>query len=232
MKSKKLRDLTLIDLGDKWLVIAVDSCGGIGVKKEDILNVDPVLVGGLTLRVTLMEVLSTGAEIISVTNGVMNEFHPTGEKLLEGINNELKAAKIEDVIINGSSEENFSPVSTGLAITVIGIVNKEDLKVGNDLKGLKIGLAGKPKVGNEIKLPVDDELVTYDEIYKLLKNENIVEIIPVGSKGITGELKQIKSEIKLSTDIDVGKSAGPATCALVFYKGDDIKDVKQIGDVL
>lgn len=232
MKTKKLRDLTLIDLDDKWLVIAVDSCGGIGVKKEDILNVDPVLVGGFTLRVTLMEVLSTGAEIISITNGAMNEFYPTGEKFLEGIKKELETAKIEGVIINGSSEENFTPVSTGLAITVVGIVNKKDIKVGNDLKGLKIGLAGKPKVGNEIELPIDDELVTYDEIYKFLKNENVVEIIPVGSKGIIGELKQIESEIELSTDIDVSKSAGPATCALVFYKGDNIKDIKQIGDVL
>lgn len=232
MNGKRLRDLSLIDLNDKWLVIAVDSCGGIGSKENDILKIDPYLVGKLTARVAIMEVIATGAKVISLTNGVTNEFDNTGLRILNGINDELKDANISDCQINGSSEENFSPSTTGLAITVIGIVGKKKFKAGQLLNQLSIGLIGKPKVGKEINLPYDCEIFDYKQVYSLLSDENVIEIIPVGSKGILGEL----NELKLMTDIkkthENTKSAGPATCALVFYKNALPEGVVHIGKVL
>lgn len=234
MISKKVRDLTLIEMSEKVLVIAVDSCGGVGSKEMDELKVDPYYVGRFTARVVFMEILSTGAKIITITNGVMNEFSETGERILEGIIDELKEANIGEVIINGSSEENFETANTGVAITAVGVVDKERIKVNKDLAGLKVGLIGIPKVGDEIKLQNDHQIMSYKDIYSLLDNNEVVEIIPVGSKGIINELKQINYEVQLNNDlhVDINKSAGPATCALVFYRWDIIEGVTQIGEVM
>ncbi|MBV1822090.1 hypothetical protein KUA25_29170, partial [Bacteroidales bacterium MSK.15.36] len=74
MKISKVRDLTLIKLTeDKNLIVACDSCGGIGNKLEDTLKVPAFIVGKFTARVALMEVLCTGAEIVSITDAVCNE---------------------------------------------------------------------------------------------------------------------------------------------------------------
>ncbi|MGV8146948.1 MAG: hypothetical protein ACLKAK_11135 [Alkaliphilus sp.] len=233
MISKKVRDLTLIEMNDKTLVIAVDSCGGVGQKEMDELKVDPYFVGRLTARVPIMEVLSAGAKVLTITSGVTNELNPTGERLLEGIIDELAEANINKVPINGSSEENFKPVSTGVAITVIGVVENENLKVGQNLSGLKVGLVGLPKIGDEIRLPHDSEIIGYTDLYSLLSEEKVIEIIPVGSKGVFGELKQIGYEVELDKNlkVDIYKSAGPATCALVFYRGDLTDEVIEIGAV-
>ncbi|MBN4074625.1 MAG: alpha-ribazole-5-phosphate synthase [Alkaliphilus sp.] len=233
MIRERVRDLTLIEMDEKILVIAVDSCGGVGQKEMDELKVDPYFVGRLTARVCIMEVLSAGAKVLTIINGVTNEFDTTGEKIFKGITDELIEANIDKIPVNGSSEENFKTVNTGVVITVIGVVEKENIKVSKDLSGLKVGLVGLPKVGSEIKLPYDPDIISYKDLYTLLTNDNVIEIIPIGSKGIIGELKQINCEVELSKNVkmDIHKSAGPATCVLVFYCGKLIDGVTEIGDV-
>ncbi|MBM7557146.1 hypothetical protein [Halanaerobacter jeridensis] len=55
------RDISIIDLSPgEFLVIACDSLGGIGSKKEDKINVNNRVVGRLTTQVALMEVLARG----------------------------------------------------------------------------------------------------------------------------------------------------------------------------
>lgn len=43
----------------------------------------------------------------------------------------IKRAGIDEVVLTGSTEENFPSFSTGLGITVLGIVDNSVIKVNN-----------------------------------------------------------------------------------------------------
>ncbi|OPL08104.1 MAG: hypothetical protein AVO33_02095 [delta proteobacterium ML8_F1] len=231
--DRRFRDLSLVDLGEDYLVIGVDSFGGVGEKPRDLLKASPYLVGRFIVRVPLIEVLVSGATVRALTSGVMNEFNPTGMRVLEGIKDELTEAGIYDVIINGSSEENFDPVSTGVAVTLVGLCRKSDFRLGRNLSGCHIGVAGIPKVKDEIRLPFDPEILSYATLQSLMAHPGVVEILPVGSQGILGELAQIEFPVAIHEKVafDLEKSAGPATCALVFYQGEAPQGVVEIGRV-
>lgn len=220
MKVRKVRDLTLITLhSDQTMVVACDSCGGIGSKAGDILKVPPVYVGSFTARVVIMEVMCSGAEIVTVTNAVCNEMEPTGREIIKGIQKELKAAGIDEIVLTGSTEENFSPPSTGVGVTAIGIADNKKLKINSTEEALIISV-GIPKVGDEINLEGDREIIDYTTIKELLEKPWVYEIVPVGSKGIVYEAEQLainnNLELILEDDIkvDIRKSAGPATCII------------------
>ncbi|ERI90076.1 hypothetical protein HMPREF1982_04343 [Clostridiales bacterium oral taxon 876 str. F0540] len=232
MEVWKIRDLSLITIDERrTMVIACDSCGSVGIKDGDVLKVPPFYVGKLTSRVALMEVICAGAEVISLTDTVCNEMKTTGEEIIKGIEHELKLAGIRDVVLTGSTEENFSTVSTGLGITVVGIAENNKLKVNNVKNEAVIISIGIPKVGDEINLNEDSEIVDYSSIYKLLNNNLIYEIVPVGSKGIAYECKQLSESNKLELyfeeqfKVDINKSSGPSTSIIAAVDCNGVKDI-------
>jgi hypothetical protein len=111
-------------------------------------------------------------------------------------------------------------ILTGLGVTVIGTVNKKDLRINKTNAGDRLYCIGIPKVGNEVKLS-DPYIADCKLVKQLLGLSHIHDIIPVGSKGIKGEAEQLASCLGLSLrwgkyiSIDINKSAGPATCVLV-----------------
>lgn len=221
MEISKIRDLTLIKLENKQtMVVACDSCGGVGMKPKDILKVPEVQVGRFTARVALLEVLCSGAEIVTVTDAVCNEMEPTGREIISGIREELKAAGLRDVVLTGSTEENFHTFATGLGVTVIGIAANNKLKVNNIKEQALIVSIGIPKVGAEINLDGDNEIVDYVSVYKLLEQKCVYEIVPVGSKGMAYEVEQLALnnrgafQMEGSVKVDLKKSGGPATCII------------------
>ncbi len=192
MKISKVRDLTLISLDEiSTMVVACDSCGSIGMKSGDALKVPTFYVGKLAVRVPLLEVISAGAEVITVTDAVCNEMEPTGIEIINGIKEELKLAGIKDIVLTGSTEENFKSISTGVGVTVIGIAKNQDLKVNTITKDCTIISLGLPKVGEEIGLIEDLDIASYKEVRTLLKLEGTYEIVPVGSKGILYEVMEL-----------------------------------------
>jgi hypothetical protein len=221
MEIKRVRDLSLIALDEKrTMVIACDSCGGIGMKEGDTLKVPPFYVGKLIARVPLLEVLCTGASVITITDAVCNEMENTGIEIIKGIKAELSEADIEDIVLTGSTEENMTTSSTALGITIVGIVDSEKLKVNKAQKDALIISIGLPKVGGEINIVSDEELVSYTDISRLLSSDCVYEIVPVGSKGIAYEAQQLALNNKLvlhleeKQSIDIKKSSGPATCVI------------------
>lgn len=232
MKVQKYRDLTLVRIDEKnMMVIACDSCGGIGSKQGDVLKVSPYYVGRFTARVGLLEVMCAGAQVVTVVDAVCNEMEPTGKEIIKGIKQELKEANIKDVVLTGSTEENFSTISTGLGVTVVGIVETKRLKIKSIFKSAAIVSIGLPKVGDEIKLEGDEDIVDYETVKCLLNLESVFEIIPVGSKGILFEAENIACNNGLhlyiddSVGVDINKSAGPSTCILVIVDIESINDV-------
>ena len=58
----KGRDVEVVQIDSNYsIVTACDSCGGIGLKQNDVVKCSPNIVGRFTTRVALMEVLSVNA---------------------------------------------------------------------------------------------------------------------------------------------------------------------------
>lgn len=234
MSIEKIRDLTLVSLdSEKSLVISCDSSGSIGMKEKDVLKIPPFYVGKFTARVAIMEVMCAGGNIVTLTNALSCEMKPTGVEIIKGIKEELKSAKIDDISLTGSTEENFKTYSTGVGVTVIGVGKRNELKINNikDKEGCIIISIGIPKVGDEIDIKNDREIVSYDSIKWILENDLSYEMVPVGSKGILYEAKLLcknnNSRLKTNKDVrvDIYKSSGPSTCIIAAVKKKDLKSI-------
>lgn len=225
MNIEKIRDLTIVGIDNgKTIVIACDSCGSIGNKEGDILKIPPFYTGKFTVRVGILEVMCAGAEIITVVDSVCNEMEPTGREIISGIKKELEKAGIQDVVLTGSTEENFKTFSTALGVTVIGIVDNNNLKLKKARAGDVVISIGIPKFGEEIDLNGDKDMVSYEDIKYLLSIDEVHEIIPVGSKGILYEAENaaLNNGLKLCKEkniaVEINKSAGPATCVIALIR--------------
>ena len=219
MKARTRRDLTIIPISEQdCLVVACDSCGAIGEKTGDVFKLPPRLTAKFTMRVALTEVLSSGALPVAAMNGVSCEMKPTGEETIIGIKEELKNAGITDIVLTGSTEENYTTCMTALAITVIGTAKESDLKFGQACIGDCLMLIGTPVFGSDVDL---ESVGYYADIRHMLPMQGVREIVPTGSKGIAYEANMLAALNNVSVDlhdtgIDYYKSAGPASCMLVL----------------
>lgn len=222
------RDLTIMPVTESdCLVLACDSCGAIGLKPGDLLRIAPHYQGKHTSRVALTEVMCSGALPVVITNGVSCEMEPTGREVIRGIRGELADAGLTDVILTGSTEENFASSMTALAITVIGRVKKENLRFCKASAGDKVILLGTPKIGVEVDL---DGKGFYEEIDWLLGRPDVKELVPVGSKGILYECQTLaalsdRRFMPYDTGVDYLKSAGPATCLLILCTSSSVSPI-------
>jgi len=146
-----LRDISLLQINEKeLLVIACDSAGGLGEKKYDQVKVSNKILGKYTVKVPLMEVMSIGAEVISVIDNLAVEYKPTGKEIIAGIKENLKLLSSAE-LLNGSTEENIKTVQTALGVTVIGKITLEKLKKYTfSNKNNIIVAAGLPLVGENL----------------------------------------------------------------------------------
>lgn len=233
MKISKFRDLTFININkDQVLVIACDSSGAIGNKENDLVQVEPEIVGELTTQVALKEILAIGAEPISIINTLSVEMNDTGEKIINGIKKALEPLNLPyEKIITGSTEENFPTCQTGMGITIVGIINKKSWRRPRALSDSLAVVVGIPKVGYEV-LQDKGEIINIKHLLELKQNPKIYEILPVGSKGILVELKEMARTNNLTycldedIKLDLYKSAGPATCAILSIEEKEYAKLK------
>ncbi len=226
-----MRDANMISFKDGFLVHACDSAGGIGGLKNDLLNVSVKVTARYTLRTALMEIISIGAVPLSVSV----EFANDPEYVQEAIDKIKKILKRFSLPVVISTEKNFKTSQTGLGISVVGFVQKPI--IGNAPKGSEIFVAGDPFVGDEV-LKNEDEILSLDDFLKLRNNEDVGEMIPVGSAGIFEEAKLLakNSDLDLKIDKDeiwLHKSAGPSTCVVFWaYKKPKVDiAIKKIGSL-
>lgn len=204
------------------------------MKDLDEVRISWSITGRLTTRVALMEVLSTGAVPQMMTVAISNEPYPTGEGILEGVREELVFARLT-LPMAISTEKNIITQQTGLGVSVIGVAEKNQLRIGTSQSGDNIYCLGFPKVGPEINNPEDSEIVQIHHIQALLNICGVHDIIPVGSRGIHVEAQQLASNVKKqmivdpSCVLDLHKSAGPSTCLIVSASSSSIFDLKSSG---
>ena len=219
------RDVQVVGINpEQLLVVSCDSCGAIGMKGLDELQISWSITGRLTTRVALLEVLTTGAVPLMMTVAISNEPCPTGERILEGVKEELASDELA-LPMTISTEKNMNTQQTGLGISVIGVAEKTRLRIGTSQSGDDVYCLGLPKVGPEIINPEDPEIVQVNHIRVLLDSLGVHDIIPVGSRGIRTEAQLLASScncsliVDLTCGLDLDKSAGPSTCVLFAFSG-------------
>ena len=218
-----LRDISLLQINEKEvLVIACDSAGGLGEKKYDQVKVSNKILGKYTVKVPLMEVMSIGAEVISVIDNLAVEYKPTGKEIIAGIKENLKLLSSAE-LLNGSTEENIKTVQTALGVTVIGKITLEKLKKYTfSNKNNIIVAAGLPLVGENL-MKYKSKAVNLKKFLQLKELDYISQFLPVGSKGILYEAKIMAKENNydfelINNKLDLLKSAGPASVILLSLK--------------
>lgn len=218
----KGRDVEVVQIDSNYsIVTACDSCGGIGLKQNDVVKVSPYITGRFTVRVVLMEVLSVNAIPKTISIAISNEPNPTGDEIINGVLEELKAANLGSIPMAISTEKNIETSQTALGITVVGICENDKIRAAKSRSGDFIYCLGIPKVGNEINGLYDNEIVQLNSIKELIKLNEINDIVPIGSKGILEEIEMLCKNVNCKFIyepegyVDIYKSAGPSTC-LVF----------------
>jgi selenophosphate synthetase-related protein len=180
-----------------------------------------------------MDVTATGAFplLLSVTLGVERE--PTGNEILEGIRREARSIGLDpNQVLMENTEDNFETVQTGAGLTVIGLANEDELRLGKTCPGDLIVAIGKPKVGDEvIAAEARGEIADLKNVSQLSQRKYIHDILPVGGFGIAGEAKMmaygVGRQLKLIEvqGLDLNKPAGPATVVLVTVDKDRLEDL-------
>ena len=213
------RDVEITDVDDQnCLVGACDSCGAVGSKKLDEVPVPAELVGQLTARVALMEVVAAGARPVMMTVCVCAEPEPTGRDILTGVRQETASAGYPDLPLVVSTEKNFTTCQTGLGIGVTGICRKTDLRLAGSRAGDRIYTLGLPRVGGAVAR--SGELLTAAHVSALLAVPEVRDVVPVGSRGIAAEILSLAQNcdtvfVPVPDPVpDMDRSGGPSTCAV------------------
>lgn len=227
------RDVSYLSLGgERVLVVACDSHGGLGPKPHDTIAVDPGVLGQFALRVPLLEVVATGATPRLVVDALAVERDPTGDLILEGVRAEAVAGGLDPASITGSTEENVPTVSTGVGVTVIGDVALSALRVGVARPPFEVVLFGRPmSAPADIFGPDHPDILTVPALAAVLAFDGVVEALPIGSSGVSNEFVAMARtaggtpEMNDDWPCDRDQSGGPSTAALLAVTPDRLAEV-------
>jgi selenophosphate synthetase-related protein len=218
------------------IVTGSTSSGAVGPKEMDKVKVDGRILGKFLARVALMDVTATGAFplLLSVTLGVEND--PTGNEITEGIKREARTIGLDpNQVIMENTEDNFQTVQTGAGLTVVGLANEDELRLGKTMPNDLVVAIGRPKVGMEvIAAEAHGEIADLKNVTQLNQRKYVHDISAVGSFGIATEAKMmaygVGRQLKLlePPGLDLNKSAGPATVVLATIDPEHLEDLKAL----
>ena len=219
----KARDLTCLRVAPQWqLVVACDSLGGIGQKPLDLVQAAPETVGHFSLRVPLLEVICAGARPFLIIDTLSVEAGAYGQAILAGIKAlAAEAGLIDDVHFNGSTEKNVLSQQTGLGVTVVGMADSVNARLGTSMPGDLLLLVGLPKSAPAHDVRIGDpDIVTLREVEWLRAQNGVHDMVPVGSRGVAEEAHQLAEYSRTTPILDgafanARDSGGPHTSVLV-----------------
>ncbi|WP_339164822.1 ATP-binding protein [Siminovitchia sp. FSL W7-1587] len=212
------RDVAIIPFNDRLeLVVACDNSGAIGMKPDDQVAVPYEIVSYYSFRVAFMECVSAGAVPFSV---VLYNF--CGDcawfSLKEGITKGIRELGLEELSITGSTETNFSLSQSAVGISVLGKREKRKEAPLCLTEQMKVAVIGKPLVGNEV-IECNGDVAPLRLFQWFSRQKKVLAIVPVGSKGILYELRELfaAQSLQFSSPLNMEKTAGPSTCFIVVY---------------
>jgi hypothetical protein len=226
-----MRDVSIIpSSSNEEIIVGTDNSGGIGTKEEDVVKVDDRITAYYSTRVAVMEVLAVKAKPFSV---IIHNF--SGDQVWEaykkGAETALKEAELEEMLITGSTESNFPLKQSALGITVLGkrsVVNNEK---ANECE-YSYAVIGTPLTGDQV-LENMEVVAPLSLFTKLCRHSAILDLIPVGSKGILEELRVLTGDASLTEKnvecpLDILVSGGPSTCFIVKFRKEDEGKVREL----
>lgn len=231
-RNKYMRDVIFIPISEtKDIVIAADNVGGVGLKTHDDVTVSYDVIAYFSLRVALTECLAAGAEPFAIViqnfvdKDVWSDYEKGAQKVLRELNR-------EPLPIVGSSESNFSLLQSAVGFTVLGNGLRSNRKTNKTPQDAKIAVIGQPLVGDEVLLH-GKHVAPLHLFQQLIVHDDVYEVVPVGSKGIAYEIREIfKSNAFDNRSFDcllnLEKSAGPATCLIITYNQAAEEDIQQM----
>lgn len=233
----KFRDVTLLPVSSElYMAVSCDVSASIGEKIDDVLKAPTEMTGAYCARVALLEILALGATPQALIHTVGNEFFPTGEASLRGIQEELRRAGYSQLEINGSSEDNMHTSMTAIGVTVIGTLFVKDFKKRRNTKhrGDSVYLIGEPIVGEAVKVRVN-EIISYEAVEAMTDMPSVRDILPVGSRGILEEMETLLMDTELQCiyektwqDAELLKqSGGPSTSVLAVVAAGEEKNFEK-----
>ncbi|NQD65827.1 ATP-binding protein [Bacillus haikouensis] len=225
-----MRDVSIIPLSSKEeIIVGTDNSGGIGTKEEDVVKVDDRITAYYSTRVAVMEVLAVNAAPFSV---IIHNFSgdPVWEAYKQGAETALKEAELEEVTITGSTESNFSLKQSALGITVLGKRPVVENETAHEY-GVSYAVIGAPLTGNQV-LEKREMAAPLSLFTKCCRHSAILDLIPVGSKGILEELRELTGDASLTVKnvecpLDILVSGGPSTCFLVKFRKEEEGKVRE-----
>ncbi|HAP3815345.1 TPA: hypothetical protein IUT93_002689 [Enterococcus faecalis] len=211
------RDVTYILFEENYLAIACDNSASLGESKYDIVNVDLEIVAEFCLRTPLLELICVGAKPLAVINTIGNEMFPIGEKIISGLKKAIKNSPFPDLLLSGSTEENMPSFSTNIGITVVGKIDSPPSS--NIVPHTKLWLLGELYVGESVLANIEN-IIDYQTVMEIMKISGVLDIIPIGSKGILYEASIMAGHKKIfpvftDESINIYESSGPSTALLV-----------------
>lgn len=230
-------DVSIIKLPTGHAIVSGStSSGAVGPKELDQVKVDGKILGKFLARVALMDVAATGAFPVqlSLTLGVEKE--PTGNQIIEGISREARTLGLDpNMVLLENTEDNFQTCQTGVGLTVVGLANEDELRIGKTLPGDLIVAVGRPKVGQEvIAAEAHGEIVDLKNISQLAQRKYVHDIAAVGGFGIASEAKMMaygvgrQAKLLDVAGLDSAKTAGPATVVLVTIDRERLEDLEAL----
>ncbi|MBU5212806.1 ATP-binding protein [Bacillus sp. Gen3] len=215
-----MRDVLIVPFNDtENIVISTDNSGAIGLKAEDVVKVPYETVAYFSFRVAVMECMAAGAIPFSV---VIHNFcqEESWEAMKLGIEKGIEELGLNEISMIGSTESNFQLTQSALGVTILGKMNKSEMKEVPIQPTTKFALIGMPLVGSEV-IEQKDQVAPLSLFKWMCSQEEVTHILPVGSKGVLYKLKKLNSSldrISKESTIDLLKSSGPATCFLIAYQ--------------
>ncbi|MEJ5328323.1 MAG: ribbon-helix-helix domain-containing protein [Candidatus Bathyarchaeia archaeon] len=218
------------------IVAGSTSSGSVGPKPMDHVKVKGYVLGKFLARVALMDVAATGAYPLLISATLSVEREPTGHEIIEGVRSESRVLGLDpNQVLLENTEDNFETAQTGAGITVIGFANDEELRLGKTHPGDVIVAVGKPRIGAEvIPAEVKGEIADLKSVIQLSQKSFVHDIIPVGTYGIGYAARMLahsvgrQLKIVESGDIDLNKSAGPATVVLVTLNSEKVDELTAV----
>lgn len=222
---KHYRDIQLIHQGEgRYLAVACDVSAYIGPMKNDKVKIDGRKAGYYAAAVPLMELMAIGAKPISVINTLGVAMNPLGIQVIEGIKAAMTESGIPPACLTGSTEDNIPADSTSIGVTVVAQLGEALLARYKPKAGQWLMAVGIPKVGatflQEEIVEGRGEVMDLATAKAIRRVKGIGHMLPVGSKGIAGEVAVLLAleGLRLEeerTPLDMLGSAGPSSCLLV-----------------
>jgi selenophosphate synthetase-related protein len=219
---RRVRDLSVFDVGEHSIVVACDSSGGIGPKDADTYYAPASVVAHFAVRVALLELLAAGATPVLVVDALCVEAEPTGSEMIGAARGLLAEIGLDECALLGSTEDNVPTRATGIGVTAIGVATRDGLRPGSAQAGDVVVCLGLPlSAPRHDVYPEHPQIVSVDEVRRVCRLVDVHDVLPVGSHGIRYELQQLAATARLDAEpnseapVDLDCSAGPGTCVLV-----------------